>query len=253
MTWNSIALSDNLEIIHHKSEKPSRSNSRNRCSLTSQQSNARDIKSRKDDDEEGYVIKTKDSLQISLAKKMSVMERLKLNHKTTVFSSKLGEVDKYFPYSNVGDDENFPLVIDEERRVDFDPDFVLWRVFGYQNIYLKTEDGIFDIFEPTKIKDFDLGGYNEFAVNILHGYISESEDLENISSNSDAINKSDSEVVNDQRTDNKLMTPRSVIRKRTTNFLTPYKDANVLKEGITYKEKDFLIVETTRKHNHLRK
>ena len=246
-TYNSVALSENIEIIHHKSEMPSRSNSRNRCSLTSQPSNPRGIKDGvEDQNNEINRHKTKESLQVALTKKLTAMENLKIIQKTTITSSKLGEGNGFFLNSHIGNDEDFPIEIDRSRIVDFSPDFVLSRVFGYQNVYIKTEEGVFDIFEPAKIKDMFLDGYDDFAVNILNGYKSESENLNDISSRSDYMNKSDTDSVIVNKYENKLMTPRSVIRKRTSNFLTPYKEEERYKEGSTFKEIDFLKVETSR-------
>ena len=108
----------------------------------------------------------------------------------------------------------------------FDPDFILWRVFGYQNYYLSTDEGIFEIFEAVKVNDQHLEINGNKEAYVLKGYKSETD-----SEHYPAYNDKNKEYVETLETSRgnknkqRLITPRSLIRRKTNNI----SDSNEMK------------------------
>ena len=73
-------------------------------------------------------------------------------------------------------EENIDDAIVESSEIsicEFDPDFLLSTVFGYQAMLIRTTEGMFHVFEPVKRRSYR--NENQFAQNLLNGYRSQSE------------------------------------------------------------------------------
>lgn len=106
---------------------------------------------------------------------------------------------------NFANDNNSSRNDDSDQECQaFDPNFILWRVYGYQNIHVKTPDGVFEIFEPVKIHDQHLISKNELESKMLSGY---KESLDKSNTSDDILNEETT-----QKNSNMMMTPRSIIK-----------------------------------------
>ncbi|CAI2374148.1 unnamed protein product [Moneuplotes crassus] len=104
-------------------------------------------------------------------------------------------------------------IMSEDSEVesgDFDPNFLLSTVFGYQEVIIKSPEGLFTIFEPKKRK-LQLFKEPELAQNLLNGYVSESSFSQFEESSEEEVNMS----VEDQPGIDYGITPRKVIRHKT--------------------------------------
>jgi hypothetical protein len=176
---NSVAFSDDINVIKYDNKKPERKSSRLPTSKS----------------------KSRDKSRSSIAK---------TNTSKIIF-------DKRNFDANVGE-------LSDASTPRFDPDFLLSTVFGYQAVIIRTEDGIFTVFEPIKRKSFT--DEPEYARNLLNGYKSEESEFSQFEESSEEDFEHDNitrfhngKLKKKACMEEKKLAPRNIIRRQTN---TPF-------------------------------